>query len=82
MADNAVRITIPDELLAECRKAAEAVAPGKKFKLSFSMDTGGVITAHAAVRKSIFTLGVFGARKSDGTLTGAVTGGIEFQPAP
>jgi hypothetical protein len=77
-----LKITIPDELLAECRKAAEAISPGKKFRLGFAMSLDGTITAHAAYRKGVVTLGAFGAKKIGGGSTAGVTGTIEFEPAP
>jgi hypothetical protein len=81
MAD--LKITVPDELLAECRKAAEKVAPGKKVRIDLAMSLDGTITAYAGYRASkAVTVGAFVVRKPGGESAGAVNGTIEFEPAP
>jgi hypothetical protein len=77
-----LKIAIPDELLAECRKAAEAVAPGKKFRLGAAMSLDGTITVHAAYRKNVVQVGAFALRKPSGDTVGALTATFEFAPAP
>jgi hypothetical protein len=81
MAD--LKIAIPDELLAECRKAAEKVAPGKKVRIDLSMSLDGTITAHAGYRASQkVSIGAFVVRKPGGDTAGALNGTIEFAPEP
>jgi hypothetical protein len=78
-----LKIAIPDELLAECRRAAEKVAPGKKVRIDLSMSLDGTITAHAGYRASQkVSLGAFVVRAPGGGIAGAVSGTIEFEPAP
>jgi hypothetical protein len=81
MAD--LKITVPDELLAECRKAAERVAPGKKVRIDLSMSLDGTITAYAGYRASSkVSVGAFVVKKPGGGAVGGANATIEFESAP
>lgn len=86
MADTSL-VTVPlqisPELLAKAREAILSVAPGKRVKLTFALDTHLNLQVGAGVKPiSWFTLGVYGARDAAGELSGVVAGGIEFIPVP
>lgn len=86
MADIALvkaTVLVTPELLAKVRAATDAITPGKKGKLTFSLDHYGNVQAGLGARPtSWLTIGAYGTRSASGELTGAVSGAIEFEPAP
>lgn len=78
-----VPLQVSPELLAKVRAAADAVSPGKKGKIVFSLDAYGNLQAGVGLRLTQWiTIGAYGTRSSSGAVTGAVSGTIEFEPAP
>lgn len=78
-----VPLQISPELLAKVRAATDAVSPGKKGKITFSLDNCGTVQAGVGLKPATWiTIGAYGSRSAAGGMSGAVTGTIEFEPAP
>ena len=76
-------VLVTPELLAKVRAATDAITPGKKGKLTFSVDHYGTVQAGLGAKPtSWLTIGAYGARSASGAIEGAVSGTIEFDPAP
>ena len=81
MAD--VKISVPDDILAEVTAAAAKVTPGKKFRLEFTLDAvSKEIHVAAVYRKERYAVGAFVNRTPQNGLSAGVGGVIEFEPAP
>ena len=78
-----VPLRVPPELLAKVRAAAASVAPGKKGKLLFTVDSYGNLTAGVGAKVgSHVTVAAF-VEKGQGTKpTAGAEVTIEWEPAP
>lgn len=85
MPENPIKATlyVTPELLAKARAATDAISPGKKGKLTFSLDHYGAVQVGVGARPtSWLTIGAYGSRSASGEVAGAVTGEISFEPLP
>lgn len=78
---------ITPTLLEKIRTATDAIAPGKRGKLTFSVDDTGAMTASLGTKVNVsehaqITLGAIAQRDAAGGINWGATGAIEWEPQP
>lgn len=78
-----VKLSVPDDIMAQVQAAAAKVTPGKKFRLEFTLDAiSKEIHVAAVYKKERYAVGAFVNRTAAAGVSAGVGGTIEFLPEP